>query len=222
MLATYVIPQQTVLTWEQASTALRWAMTDTSEPTLDQLALGCAKSALETGRWQKMWNFNWGNLKSGETYVGMYTCFRCNEVLDGKVRWFDPAGELDGNMHLTGKTFAVPPGHPQTRFRAFANEWDGAQSYIEVLQQRFPAAWKALLTGSPEQYVHALKASRYFTADEAPYLKGVRSLFNEFRARIQGLSHEAADLDAGLLARVELEHALWFDRQLHPSEDPNA
>jgi hypothetical protein len=211
VIATYVYPKTTQLTFEEAAAAMRWALTERGfEPSLDQLALALAKNALETGRWQKMYNCNFGNIKAGENYVGMYTCFRCNEVLHGKVVWFDPLGELDANKAIVGPIYAVPPGHPQTHFRAYANEWDGAQQYVEVLQLRFPSAWKGLLTGDPAKFVRALKASNYFTADEGPYLKGVASLFNEFRTKLQGLPHEEVDVDADLLHRVELEHARWF------------
>ncbi len=42
----------------------------------DTLALALAKTALETGRWQRIWNSNFGNIKASESYVGQYTCIR--------------------------------------------------------------------------------------------------------------------------------------------------
>jgi hypothetical protein len=200
VIATYVEPAVTVLSWNDAATALRWALEGpSSTPSPEVLSLCLAKSALETGRWTKIWNFNFGNVKAGGSYVGMYTCIRLNEVLNGKVKWFDPDSE----------GFAVPPGHPQTRMRAYANAWDGAQAYVEVLQQRFRPAYDAMLTGDPVKYVRTLKRLNYFTADEEPYLRAVQSLHREFMAKLQGLPHEDVRLD-DLSADVERLQKLWF------------
>lgn len=209
MIATYVEPAKTALSWEDVAASLRWALEGpSSTPSPSVLSLCLAKSALETGRWTKIWNFNFGNVKAGEKYAGMYTCIRLNEVLKGKAVWFDPDSE----------GFAVPPGHPQTRMRAFANAWDGAQAYVEVLQDRFRAAYDAMLTGDAGKYVHTLKRMGYFTADEEPYLRGVQSLQREFMAKLQGLPHEDVRLD-DLSAEVERLQALWFDSELHPPDE---
>jgi hypothetical protein len=205
VIATYVEPAVTPLSWNDAATALRWAL---GNPTPEQLSLCMAKSALETGRWQKIWNYNMGNVKAGGSYVGMYTCIRLNEVLKGKVVWFGPDSE----------GFAVPPGHPQTRMRAFANAWDGAQSYVDVLKERFRPAYDAMMTGVAAKYVHTLKALNYFTADEEPYLRGVQSLQREFMAKLQGLPHEDVRNDA-LTADVERLQKVWFWQQTGEPEE---
>jgi hypothetical protein len=208
MIATYVEPAITPLSFHDAQTALRWAL---GKPTLEQLSLCLAKSALETGRWQKLWNFNFGNYKAGATYVGMYTCIRLNEVIKGKTVWFNPDSE----------GFAVPPGHPQTRMRAFANAWDGADQYIGALRVRFPTAFAAMMTGDPVKYVRQLKASNYFTADEEPYLRGVQSLHREFVAKLQGLPHEDVAPSDAVYRQAELMLTLWLDEELHDA-DPTA
>jgi hypothetical protein len=210
VIATYVEPAVTVLSWNDAATALRWALEGpNSTPSPEVLSLCLAKSALETGRWTKIWNYNFGNVKAGGSYVGMFTCIRLNEVIGGKVKWFDPDSE----------GFAVPPGHPQTRMRAFANAWDGAQAYIEVLQERFRPAYDSMLTGNAEKYVRTLKRLNYFTADEEPYLRGVQSLQREFMAKLQGLPHEDVRLD-DLSADVERLQKLWFFDQTGESDAP--
>jgi hypothetical protein len=233
MLATYTPPRLTPLKFEVAAATLRWALGDhQASPSVDQLALACAKCALETGRWQKIWNSNFGNVKAGQTYVGMYTAFQCGEELKDGSWVFTPEG---WETCVSGKSKGIrrqpiiytgPPRddwHPQTRFRAFANEWDGAQAYVLTLQTRFPAAYAGLLTGDPAKFVHALKVSNYFTADEAQYLRGVESLFREFKAKLQGLPHEEVDVDDGVFRLAEMSLALWLDRQLHPDDpEPNA
>ncbi len=192
MLATYVTPVRTPISFERAAAALRWALkcqtgATTSEPVL---ALALAKTALETGRWTQIWGSNFGNVKAGESYSGMFTCITLNEVIGGRIVWFAPEGELTAapsrGGRITGETWPVPDGHPQTRLRVHANEFDGADNYVQfVAGGRYASAWQRLLVGDAAGYVHELKAHGYFTADEAVYAKGVISLQREFLARLR-------------------------------------
>lgn len=197
MKATYVPAQLTPFSFEQAAEAMRAALRDKLEkdPTRETLALALAKSALETWRWRSIWCFNWGNIKAGEQYEGMYYTIELNEVLKGKVVWFSPRGRLDrkGGV-VVAEPFSDPPGHPQTRMRAYANQFDGAFSYVHfVAGGRYAAAFLRLLDGDALGYVHALKVAGYFTADEASYAKGVVSLQKEFIGKLSGLNPEPFD-----------------------------
>ncbi len=199
MEAVYTEPRKTPLTFAQATACMKWALKNQlggTDPSDEVLALALAKTGLETGRWTSIWNSNWGNVKASNTYEGMYTCIVLNEVLprNGKnvLVWFAPEGELTGNPakggKLIGAPVAVPPGHPQTRMRAFANEYDGVDCYVDfVANGRYKKAWQALLTGSATAYVHELKVAKYFTADEAEYAKGVAGLQREFLGKVRGL-----------------------------------
>lgn len=195
MLATYVESKRTPLTFEEACDAMKWALKTRigSNPTTEVLALALAKTALETGRWKAIWNSNWGNVKAAPTYEGMYTCILLNEVLVrngvSKLVWFAPEGELSANPAKGGvlveKPRAVPPGHPQTRMRAFANNYDGVDQYVKFVEGgRYKRAWDALLTGNAPLYIRELKAAKYFTADEAQYLKTTAALQREFVNKI--------------------------------------
>jgi hypothetical protein len=175
---------------------MTWALTCQldKEPTDETLALALAKTALETGRWTQIWRNNWGNIKAGDNYPGMFTCITLNEVLtrggNQVVVWFAPEGELTGAPNrggkLVGAPLPVPDGHPQTRMRAYANASDGVDSYVDfVANGRYIEAWKYLLRGDALAYVHALKQHGYFTADEAVYARGVVSLQREYLARIR-------------------------------------
>lgn len=172
---------------------MRWALkAQTGSATTDStLALALAKTALETGRWTQIWNANWGNVKASDGHVGMFTCITLNEVLPGRgTVWFAPEGELTAapsrGGKLVGTPIPVPDGHPQTRMRAHANEFDGVDCYVDfVANGRYAEAWKMLLAGDAAGYVHQLKARGYFTADEATYAKGVISLQREFLARLR-------------------------------------
>ena len=191
MKATYVEPSRTPLTFEQAVAAMAWALKSQigSDPSPETLALALAKTALETARWTQIWNANWGNIKAGDDYVGMFTCITLNEVIDDRVVWFAPEGQLTAapsrGGRITGTTYPVPDGHPQTRMRAYANEFDGVDGYVTfVAKGRYAQAWKRLLAGDAQGYVHQLKAKGYFTADESTYAKGVCSLQREYLARL--------------------------------------
>jgi len=151
-------------------------------PSNAHVAVLTAQSALESGRWRSMHRFNPGNIKASDSYEYLYCQFRCNEVIGGKVEWFDPP-------------------HPQTNFRAFMDLDTGVLDYLRFLSQRarYAAAWQAAAKGDPSAFVHALKMSGYFTANEGPYLKAVASLFLEYsrllndgEADEKEVDHEAA------------------------------
>lgn len=205
MLATYTPPKLTRLSFEEAASAMRTALTELlgKDPEVAVLALALGKTALETGRWSAMWCANWGNIKCSDKWAGLYTCIVLNEVLPGRgVVWFDPRGELTGNPAKGGRLAGfladagrtVPPGHPQTRMRAFETPADGALDYCRfVAGGRYAGAWRLLLEGDATGYVHALKQAGYFTADETTYARGVSSLQREFIAKLQALPHDEAE-----------------------------
>lgn len=152
------------LTEKEAAEALiiAWKKAYSDPPTPGQLAILLSQTALETGRWRSMYNFNWGNIKASANYGGYYQMFRCNEIIKGKVEWFDPP-------------------HPQTWFRAYLKASDGASDYIAFLERpRYMAAHEALLRGSVADYTTALHTAGYFTASLSSYLGTMQKLYTEF------------------------------------------
>jgi len=197
MIATFTEDALTPFSFEEADEAMRSALPKGSSVAVRALAL--AKTALETGRWKKIHAHNWGNIKAGDSYAGMFTCFACGEELPEGSCWFEPNGTV---KNLTKGTvykpvaYDVPPGHPQTRFRAYANRFDGAFEYVDFVQNgRYAQAWQALLAGDAAGYVHQLKLKGYFTAAEGPYTAGVVSLQKEFIGKLNGQSPEPAHVD---------------------------
>ncbi len=193
MRATFMDDRLTPFSFEQAEEAARWALREQlgREPSDQVIALALAKIFLETGRLSSCHLWNLGNIKAGAQYVGWYTAFACNEVLSGKVVWFSPNGRLDkkGGV-VVAERYDAEPWHPQTRFRAYANHWDGMDQYVTFIATgRYKIAWGKLLTGDAKGFVHELKVAGYFTADEAAYLAGVTSLSKELLARVQKLPH---------------------------------
>lgn len=158
--------RKTPLTKEQAAKAMRVAYRRVfgEDPRPEVLALVLAKAALETGNFQSIWLGNFGNIKAADSYGGFVQFYRCNEIINGKVQWFDPP-------------------HPQTRFRAYASASDGAEDYFRFIagRKRYALAHAAMLRGDPVEYVRELKRAGYFTAHEEPYRKAVVSLVNTYR-----------------------------------------
>ena len=139
------------------------------------VAVFWAQSALESGRWKSMHRNNPGNVKASQSYEFLYCQYRCNEVIGGKVEWF------------------YPP-HPQTNFRAFMDLEPGVLDYLRFIQARH--SWVPAMAGDPEMFVHVLKTQdHYFTADEAPYLRGVVSLFQECLRLLASGQHDPVPVD---------------------------
>lgn len=188
MLATFVPAAKTPLSFDEARDCMKVALARIlqHDPEDRVLALALAKTALETGRWSAIWNANWGNVKASENYRGSFTCILLNEVLASGVTWFAPEGQLNRKGgEVISTPWDVPPGHPQTRMRAYSSPLEGAIEYVHfVADGRYTDAWKELLEGDAEGYVAALHRKGYFTADPAVYARGVSSLHREFLARL--------------------------------------
>jgi len=172
MKATLVPDQLTPLDAKTVALAFRGAYETVcgKTPSNACLALLVAQSALETGRWKAIHCFNFGNVKASPDYYGYYCQFRCNEVIGGKVQWFDPP-------------------HPQCNFRAFPSVEVGALDHVRFLatRQRYAKAWEVAQTGMPLAFVEALKAAGYFTADAGPYARAVSSLWKEYLGLVERL-----------------------------------
>ncbi|MEO8900346.1 MAG: hypothetical protein ABI488_01935, partial [Polyangiaceae bacterium] len=141
----------TLLTRQDAAAALAEAYTRVTggAPSARVLALLLAHTAFETGRWQKLHNFNFGNVKAAPSF-SFITQFRCSEVENGVEQFFDPPD-------------------PHCNFRAYSNAADGAVDYIKMLQSR-PHWWTGLQTEDPAAFVDALATPpKYFTGDPAAY-----------------------------------------------------
>jgi hypothetical protein len=223
MLATYVEAKKTPVSFEDAAGAMSAALAATigATPSTEVLALALAKTTLESGRdgdryWVHSRNWNVGNAKAGPSYAGMFQAYSCNEVLSGEVVWFSPHGRLSGRGGVVvSEPYQDPPGHPQTRFRAYANAFDGAYQYVDLIASgRYRDAWAELLEGDAAGYVSALRAKGYFTADPEVYARGVYSLHKEFRWRLSGRpagNHwlPSVDVIGNLVAKQE-----WNQREI--------
>jgi len=135
-------------------------------PSQPVLALLIAQSALETGNWKKIHNYNFGNQKAGAGYP-LIVQFRCSEMVEGVETFFDPPA-------------------PECNFRAYESAAAGALDYLRVLHAR-PHWWQGLQTEDPGAFVDALAtAPRYFTANPALYKSALTSLFVQYSPLARG------------------------------------
>jgi hypothetical protein len=183
---TYVTPHRTRVSPDALRDALRASLAsrgvNADAHTLNALV---AMSAHETGRWASCWNYNLGNVKASPSWGGLYTCLsNVWEVINGVTRWFSPKGETGGkNGPHVGPVYSLPPGHPQTRFRAYATLTDGVDGFAEKMCGMYRKSLDVLLAGgSTDAFLASLKAQRYFTGDLVKYQASVRSYYREFSA----------------------------------------
>jgi len=129
-------------------------------PSQAVLALLLAQSALETGNWKKIHNYNFGNQKAGASFP-LIVQFRCSEIVNGAEKFFDPPA-------------------PECNFRAYESAAAGALDYLRVLHAR-PHWWQGLQTEDPSAFVDALATPpKYFTANPAIYKSALTSLFVQY------------------------------------------
>lgn len=144
---------RTPLAGEQAAQALEhaWQQVMGEKPSEETKAVLTAQWAHETGRGDKMMNFNFGGIK-GSAPSGLGTEYKTREG------W--------------GKTEV----RIVDRFRAYQSADEGAADYVTLLAKRYPEAVKAAQAGNPEQFVRELKRAHYFTGNETAYVRSLSSL----------------------------------------------
>lgn len=178
----------------EAAYALReaWKKVYGQYPSDKSLAVLWSKSALETGHWKHIHDYNFGNIKRKETdEVNLFTMFECGEevslVQAQKLVAEDPSrvkivkiySWADGSKRAS---IVIQPGHQWSQFIAHNTVEDGSEYYIRFVSQsfRYRKAWQKVIDGDPNGYAHELKVAGYYTANEASYTAGVVKLFNEF------------------------------------------
>lgn len=173
----------TPLTAEEAAYYLKtaWKIVEGEFPSDDTLAILWAQSALESGRWKLLRNYNYGNIKKR---VGIkYTSYECGEVINGKHQMFYPY-------------------HPETFFAAWDSALEGAVGYIQFLKQRerYKKAYQALKEGNENLFVSYLKDGGYFTASLEHYKNLIGKLTKEFKNKKDTLIKWSPDISKDINA----------------------
>lgn len=203
--ATWVPDLLTPLTAEQAIAAIH----DAVGPGVSAacIAILTAQSALETGRWKSIHRYNFGNVKISPSWTGLYTTFLCGEVINGKDVVYSPEDDQWQN----------PPGHPATRFRAFASASQGAEDHLNFLKRdRYAKAWELAQRGDPIGFAHALHDAGYFTAPVSRYARGVDLLTAEYLHKLE--PNPEANQCIKDCARIELL-PMWDEELIEDMRD---
>lgn len=122
------------------------------------LTVLAAQSALETGRWTKMHNWDFGNLRGHGPDGASFSQTGADEIIDGK-------------------RVVVPDG-----FASYADRLTGAREFVRYLcvatkppaQNRYALAIAAAEAGDVPGYCAELRKHGYFTAALDSYTKGVQ------------------------------------------------
>lgn len=176
--ATEVADRLTPLTAEQAAAALSMAYESLIgvRPTPEILSLLLGQSALETGNWKKIHNYNFGNKKAaaGDKLIQR---FLGSEIVNGE------------------EVFSV------MAFTAYPTALEGAKAYITLLKSR-PLWWAGLQSGNPETFTQNLAAKplAYFTASPRLYLEGLTERAQAFADLASKYGGAAAGIGLGTIA----------------------
>jgi hypothetical protein len=154
-------PTITPVSYDDARDWLAWAYSaETGElPSVAELAMLLAHSALETGSWAKLRGFNFGNI----TALGRD---RPYFVLRGVTEY------------VGGKPVVV-----DMVFRWYPTVTLGAWDFVHTLRKTFTAAWSVLGSSDASAYANALADQHYYTGPRDAYADGLGKLFAEFVRR---------------------------------------
>ena len=119
-----------------------------------------AQGAFKTGWWHYCWDYNLGNAKHVSGDGRDYCMVRLNEVIGGKVVWFDPS-------------------NPATWLRAFDSLSAGVIDYLSLMRGQFGYAWPAVETGDVTEFCHRLHQRGYYTDDEHHYTANVLGCYHQ-------------------------------------------
>jgi len=181
----------TPLTPGEATQAISigYAKVTGKKPTEKVLGLLVGQTALETGDWKSLHNFNFGNAKatSSDPY---FSYFRCWELENGVKVWYDPP-------------------HPACKFAAHKNAAEGAAHYIRVLKRR-DHWWKGLHSGTTPGFVEALStAPKYFTANASEYAHTLDQRLSRFMPLVKQYAYRPSVI-GGTVAALALVAAGYY------------
>jgi hypothetical protein len=130
-----------------------WLESQGEAPSNSTLAVLCAHWSHETDRGRRMHAYNFGGIKgagpSGQSIV-MWT------------------REHVGEERLVRRTF-----------RAYPSPEEGARDYVNLLAERYGAAFRGAREARIERFVTGLSSRGYFTDDEQTYLRSLARLVRD-------------------------------------------
>jgi len=183
--ATPVTPEQVFLALGTA-----WQLLTGSPPDRKVLHILHAQSALETGHWKAVMNYNLGGAKKHGDNDWCY--FTTTERLPHKAADQLIASAKPGEVTVLKqddkfKTVKVSGKQSMNCFASWDDLDTAAKDHLELLFRRFPAAVEAAKKGDATGYVRELKKRGYFTASEEEYTKIVNSIARRYTRELQGV-----------------------------------
>lgn len=184
---TPVSPEQVFLSFATA-----WQMLTGSPPQRQVLHILHAQSALETGHWKSLWNFNLGGAKKHGTcdwtYFTTTERFRHADA-DKYLASSKPGSEVAlVKQDATHKTLRFSGKQQMNCFASWEDLDTAAKDHLALLFRRFPAAIERAKAGDVDGYVRELKKRGYFTASEQEYMKAVGSIARSYEKKLQGVA----------------------------------
>ncbi len=142
-------------------------------PVAHMLAILVSQTALETGQWRAIYDYNFGNIR-GRYKGSTMSILGANEIIDGKTVIVEDNFRSYPDMYAGAEDFVRFLGTDTTPHNGRANKWD--------------MAFEAAERGDLKAYVFALAdpdgnprtSDGYFTASKDLYFKGIKALYNQF------------------------------------------
>ncbi len=183
---TPVSPEQVFLSFATA-----WQMLTGSPPQRHIIHILHAQSALETGHWKSLWNYNLGGAKKhGDcdwTYFTTTERFT-HAVADRHLASSKPGAEVTlVKVEPAHKTLRFAGKQPMNCFASWEDLDTAALDHLRLLFRRYPQALEEAKKGDAVAYVRELKRRGYFTADEAVYAKTVNSIARRYTRELSNL-----------------------------------
>lgn len=186
--------KRTAMPPEQVFIALAtaWRLVTNTEPDRKTIHIFHAQSAIETGHWKRMMNFNLGGIKKHDpcdwTYFATSEDYTSEAAANAALASSKPGAEV--SLVKKGPEAITLKFSGKQRTTCFAS-WDdldaGARGYIALLARRFPAAIERAKAGDARGYVRELKKGKYFTGPEAVYADMLDSITKSYGRKLQNV-----------------------------------
>ena len=184
--------KRTPVTPEQVFLALgtAWQLLTGSPPDRKVLHILHAQSALETGHWKSVMNYNLGGAKKHGDCD--WTFFTTTERLPHKAADQLISSAKPGEVTVLKqddkfKTVKVSGKQSMNCFASWDDLDTAAKDHLALLFRRFPTAVEAAKKGDATGYVRELKKRGYFTASEEEYSKIVNSIARRYTRELQSV-----------------------------------
>lgn len=183
--ATPVSPEQVFVAMGAA-----WQLLTGQVPDRKIIHILHAQSALETGHWRSIMNYNLGGAKKhGECdWTFFTTTERFKDDVAQKYVASSKPGEVTVLKQGDGWTTLRFSGKQQMNCFASWDDLDSAaKDHLALLFRRFPKAVERAKAGDAVGYVRELKKAGYFTASEDEYAKTVNSIAKTYEKKLSNV-----------------------------------